>query len=88
MYTDEDLKPIADYSGITVDELRAKTQAEFDAISNQWMASLLSGIIPGGNSGGSSGGSNQQDDEDGKWAPSGRPAFEFDEDEDWIAGGM
>ena len=63
MYTDEALAPMATFKGITVDELRNKTQAEFDAISNQWMASLLSGIIPGGNSGGSSGGSNQQDDE-------------------------
>ena len=63
MYTDEALEPMATFKGITVDELRNKTQAEFDAISNQWMASLLSGIIPGGNSGGSSGSSNQQDDE-------------------------
>ena len=62
MYTDEALAPMATFKGITVDELRNKTQAEFDAISNQWMASLLSGIIPGGNSGGSSGSSNQQDD--------------------------
>ena len=88
MYTDKDLKPIADYSGITVDELRAKTQAEFDAISNQWMASLLSGIIPGGNSGDSSNGSNQQDDEDGKWAPSGLPEFDFSSWGDAPAGGM
>ena len=96
MYTDKDLKPIADYSGITVDELRAKTQAEFDAISNQWMASLLSGIIPGGNSGGSSGSSNQQDDEvydpEADWGSLADDpdvgVFEFDEDEDWVAGGM
>ena len=82
MYTDKDLKPIADYSGITVDELRAKTQAEFDAISNQWMASLLSGIIPGGNSGGSSGGSNQQDEEYGNgWE---NPEDEWEVDPDMI----
>ena len=93
MYTDEDLKPIADYSGITVDELRAKTQAEFDAISNQWMASLLSGIIPGGNSGGSSGGSNQQDDEDvlhenGSVAPPTDPSRVPQLDFGGAAGGM
>ena len=82
MYTDKDLKPIADYSGITVDELRNKTQAEFDAISNQWMASLLSGIIPGGNSGGSSGSSNQQDEEYGNgWE---NPEDEWEVDPDMI----
>ena len=92
MYTDKDLEPIADYSGITVDELRNKTQAEFDAISNQWMASLLSGIIPGGNSGGSSGGSNQQDDDYEKWEDeNGIPGFtsgELVDPDEVVSGGM
>ena len=94
-YEYDDLKKIADFKGITVDELKNKTQEEFDAMEEEYLTHTLFGAAfnPGssssGNPGSSSSGSNQQDDEDDKWDmdPDMMPDG-FDEDVDWVAGGM
>ena len=59
-YEYEDLKKIADFKGITVDALIAKTQEEFDAMEEEYLTYTLFGALTDLDK--SSGSSNQQDD--------------------------
>ena len=102
MFTDDDLKAVAEFAEISLDDLKHLSEDAFKELYTNWFISKSLNKYGGGNTGGSSSGntggsSNQQDDTFGngwenpedEWADDPNVSgFELSDPEEWMAGGM